>query len=184
MQRYRLAPELSRFTVQAFASGMLGFLGHSPTFGVRDFAGAVGFEGGTIDGMRLDLTVRADSLEVVDNVRPADRREIEGTLRGEVLEVTAYPEIGFVSADVSGAEVARGHYRVRIAGRLSLHGVTDPHAVNAEVLLFPDGVRVRGESVLRLSDYRIRPVTALGGTIRLRDEVKVSFNLAALPEGS
>ncbi|HZY84092.1 MAG TPA: hypothetical protein VFE78_04635 [Gemmataceae bacterium] len=39
MTRYRLGPELRQFTVQAFASGMLSFLGHSPTFAVRDFTG-------------------------------------------------------------------------------------------------------------------------------------------------
>ena len=41
MTRYRLGPELSQFTVQAFASGMLSFLGHSPTFAVRDCTGMV-----------------------------------------------------------------------------------------------------------------------------------------------
>jgi hypothetical protein len=33
---YRLNPGESRFTVQAFASGLLSFLGHSPTFAIRD----------------------------------------------------------------------------------------------------------------------------------------------------
>ncbi len=183
MTRYRLGPELSQFTVQAFASGMLSFLGHSPTFAVRDFTGSVAFAGGTIDTMRLELAVRAASLELLDKVRPSDRREIEGMMRGDVLEAEAYPEVRFVSEEVAGGPVAQGHYRARIAGRLSLHGVTQPHAVNAEVLHFADGVRLRGESLLRLSDYRIRPVTALGGTIRLKDEVKVAFNLAGLPEG-
>jgi polyisoprenoid-binding protein YceI len=184
MTRYRLGPELSQFTVQAFASGMLSFLGHSPTFAVRGFTGVVSFEGDTVNAMRLELTVRADSLELLDNVRPADRREIEGTMRGEVLETVAFPEIRFVSAEVSGEAVARGHYRARVAGQLALRGVTRPHAVNLEVLLFADGARLRGESGLRLSDYRIRPVTALGGTIRLKDELKVAFSLAALPEGT
>ena len=183
MTRYRLGPELSQFTVQAFASGVLSFLGHSPTFAVRDFTGAVAFAGGTIDTMRLELTVRADSLELLDKVSASDRREIEGTMRRDVLETTTHPEVGFASDEVSGSEAARGHYRARVAGRLALHGVTRPHAANAEVLLFADGLRLRGESLLRLSDYRIPPVTALGGTIRLKDELKVAFNLAGLPEG-
>jgi polyisoprenoid-binding protein YceI len=182
MTRYQLGPELSQFTVQAFASGMLSFLGHSPTFTVRDFTGTVAFEGNTINAMRLELTVRADSLELMDRVSAADRREIEGTMRRDVLETAAHPQVRAQSADVSGAEVARGHYRACVAGQLSLHGVTQPHPANVEVLLFADGARQRGESTLRLSDYRIRPVTALGATIRLKDELKVSFNLAGLPE--
>ncbi|HZY84091.1 MAG TPA: YceI family protein [Gemmataceae bacterium] len=133
--------------------------------------------------MRLELTVRADSLELLDKVSASDRREIEGAMRRDVLETAAHPQVAFVSTSVSGDAAARGHYRARIVGQLSLHGVTQSHTVNAEVLLFADGTRLQGESVLRLSDYRIRPVTALGGTIRLKDELKVAFNLAGLPEG-
>ena len=35
-----------------------------------------------------------------------------------------------------------------------------------------------------MSEFGIRPVTALGGTIKLKDELKLSFDLAALPEPS
>ena len=48
MTRYRLDPGQSRFTVQAFATGMLSFLAHSPTFAVRAFRGDV-----EIDGTRI-----------------------------------------------------------------------------------------------------------------------------------
>jgi hypothetical protein len=39
MVRYTLDPASSRFTVQAFATGLLSALGHSPTFAVREFTG-------------------------------------------------------------------------------------------------------------------------------------------------
>lgn len=181
--RYRLDPGESRFTVRAFASGMLAFLGHSPTFAVRDFSGAVRFEGGTADGLRLELNVRADGLALADPVKDADRHEIEGTMRRDVLETAAYPDVRYEADEASAETMAPGRYRVRIGGRLSLHGVTRPHPVDAELLVFDDGLRLRGESSLRVSDYRIRPVTALGGTIRLKDELRLSFDLAALPEG-
>jgi polyisoprenoid-binding protein YceI len=134
--------------------------------------------------MRLGLTVRADSLELVDNVRPADRQEIEGTMRQDVLETAAFPEVAFASDEVSSETVARGRYRVQVGGRLSLHGVVRAHPVAAELVVFDDGLRLRGESPLALSDYRIRPVTAVGGAIKLRDVLRVSFDLAAVPEGS
>jgi hypothetical protein len=34
-----------------------------------------------------------------------------------------------------------------------------------------------------MSDHRIRPVTALGGAIKLKDELSLSFDLVGLPEG-
>ena len=180
--RYRFDPGQSQFGVQAFAAGMLSFLGHSPTFAVRDFAGGLTTEGGTVTG--LALTVKAGSLQLVDSVSDKDRREIEETMRRDVLETAKFPTIAYEAAKVSADLVAQGRYRLRVGGRLSLHGVTRPQPVEAELLVFDDGIRLRGESSLRLSDYRIRPVTALAGTIKLKDELKVSFDLAGLPEGA
>jgi polyisoprenoid-binding protein YceI len=120
----------------------------------------------------------------VDAVRPADRAEIEDRMRLEVLETAAYPEIRFQSTEIATALVAGNRYRLRIVGLLSLHGVNNPHAFEAELLHYHDGVRLSGEFPLRLSDYRIRPVTALGGTIRLRDQLRVAFDIVAWREAS
>jgi polyisoprenoid-binding protein YceI len=182
--RYRLDPGLSRFTVQAFATGVLSLVGHSPTFAVTDYAGTASFDGGEVGGLRLELTVRADSLRLADDVRPADRQEIEGAMRRDVLASAAYPSVRYESAEVAAQAVARGRHRLRIGGRLTLHGVTRPQPLEAELLVFDDGVRLRGQSALRLSDYDNRPVTALGGLIKLKDELLLSFDSAAVPEGS
>jgi polyisoprenoid-binding protein YceI len=182
MIRYQFDPNRSQFQVQAFAAGMLSFFAHSPTFAVRDFSGGVQFEGGTVTGMRLRLVVNAGSLELLDRVRPADRAEIETRMRREVLEIATDPEIAFESAEVEAETIARGRSRLRIVGLLALHGVTRPQAAQAELVVYDDGIRLGGESRLLLSGYGIRPVTALGGTIRLKDELKVSFDLVGIPE--
>jgi polyisoprenoid-binding protein YceI len=181
--RYRFDPGRSRFTVQAFATGMLSFLGHSPTFAVADFSGSLSFPGGTLLGLRLELIVMADSLTLLDNVSPADRAEIEGRMRREVLETAAYPEIRFVSEDVTGQTLAPGRSRVRIGGPLTLHGVIRPQVLDAGLTVYDDGIRLAGGSVLRPSEFGIRPVVALGGAIRLKDELRLAFDLAAIPEG-
>jgi polyisoprenoid-binding protein YceI len=180
--RYRLDPGHSKFTVQAFAGGLLSFFAHSPTFAVRDFAGEVDFEDDAVESMRLQLAVKAGALALVDQVKAADRVEIEGRMRGEVLETAAYPEIRFEAAVRASERIEPGRYKVQLAGPLALHGVTREHQADVELLIFDDGVRLRGASPLRLSEYRIRPVTALAGAIKLKDELKVSFDLAALPE--
>jgi polyisoprenoid-binding protein YceI len=104
-------------------------------------------------------------------------------MRREVLESASYPEIRFEATVVAAEEASQGRYRLRLAGRLTLHGVTQSQEMGAELLVFDDGVRLRGESSLRMSDYRIRPVTALGGAIKLKDELRLSFDLAAIWEG-
>jgi polyisoprenoid-binding protein YceI len=179
---YRFDPSRCRFTVRAFATGVLSFFGHSPAFTVRDFDGTVRFEGGRVSGMRLRLVVRADSLELAGDAREADRQEIEGTMRRDVLETAAFPDVTYEAGDVATEAVSPGRYRVRMGGQLSLHGVRRAHPTDAELTVFDDGLRLGGQSPLRLSDYRIRPVSALGGTIKLKDELKVAYDLAAVLE--
>jgi polyisoprenoid-binding protein YceI len=179
---YRFDPNLSRFTVQALATGLLSFAGHSATFAVRQFSGTVTFEGGRVEGMQVEVVVQADSLELLDEVRPADRHEIESRMRAEVLETARFPQIAVHSNEVWAEAIAQGLYRLRIGGRLELRGVVRPHQAGAELLVFSDGIRLAGECPLHLSAHGVRPVTALAGAIRLKDELRVAFDVAAVPQ--
>jgi polyisoprenoid-binding protein YceI len=183
MARYRLDPPRSRFTLQAFATGLLSAFAHSPSFAVRDFDGVIRYDGGALERMALELTVQAGSLELEGRASESDRREIEGRMRDEVLETSRFCEIAYRAAAVEVAPLAPGRYRLRLGGELRLHGVNRRHQLDAELIAFEDGLRLRGDCPLRMSDYGIRPVTALGGTIRLRDDLRVAFDIGALPEG-
>jgi polyisoprenoid-binding protein YceI len=177
MIRYVLDPAQSRFTVQAFAQGVLSVFGHSPTFAVRAFTGELRFTPEALAEASLDLTVRADSLTLTDSVSAADRDEIESRMRKEVLETAAFPEIRFQSTEITASKIADNWYRLRIAGKLSLHGVTNAHKVEAQLRILEDRIRLSGDCTLRMPAYRIKPVSALGGAIRLKDELKVVFDL-------
>jgi polyisoprenoid-binding protein YceI len=179
MSHYKLDPGGSRFEAQAFATGALSFLGHSPTFSVGTFQGDLVLEEGEFKA--INLNVDAGSLRLEDRVKESDREEIERRMRDDVLETTAFPEIAFQANAIAVDEVAPGRYRLRIVGRMSLHGVTRPHRIEAD-LLMSEGFRLRGNTTLRMHDYGIKPVTALGGTIRLKDEVSLSFDFAGKKE--
>lgn len=183
-ERYRFDPSLSQFTAQAFATGLLSSFGHSPTFAVPVFQGELRFEGGQIAGLGLDLTVRADSLVLRDKLSESDQREIEERMRRDVLEVAAFPEITYQAADIPADAIGHGEFRLTIDGRLTLHGVTQPLPVGAVLRIFEDGLLLSGECSLCLSNYRIKPVSALGGTIKLKDELFLAFELFAPLEGS
>lgn len=180
--RYRFDPENSRFTVQAFGGGLLSFMAHSPTFAVRHFAGELRWQPNAAAESSLVLNVRADSLDQLDQVSPTDRAEIERRMHQEVLESAAYPEIRFEGMEITAAPIAPERFRLQIAGQLFLRGVTHPHTLASELNLYSDGVRLGGSFPLRLSDYQISPVTALAGMIRLKDQLKVAFDLVAWRE--
>jgi polyisoprenoid-binding protein YceI len=180
--RYRLDRNHSRLTAQAFAAGLLSFAAHSPTFAARDLAGELGLDPATAEGGWFRLAVRADSLELLDRVSPADRRDIEGRMRREVLETAAHPEVGFEAEALSARPAGEHEYQLTLDGRLSLHGLTRPHRVEGRLLVYDDGVRLSGAGPLRLGDYDIRPVTALGGAIKLKDQLRLAFDLVAWKE--
>ncbi|MBO0798599.1 MAG: YceI family protein [Blastocatellia bacterium] len=166
-------------TVQAFAKGLLSAFGHSPTLAVRGLAGEVEFDADAADTASLNLTVSADSLAVIDNISEADRREIERKTREEVLESARYPEIVFQPLQVLAQRTGEGQFHVRLNGHLSMHGVTRTQSIEAGVALTQNCLRAQGKTQLRQSDYRIEPVTALGGAIKLKDELELTFDIIA-----
>lgn len=174
---YRIEARRSRFIVRAFATGLLSVLGHSPTIAIRDFTGEVQFSPTHAEEASLRLRIKADSLEVTDEVSDKDRREIEQQMREEVLETSRYPEIVFESTRVAADKATEGQYRVQITGNLSLHGITRECTINAQVIASEDSLRANGEFPVRQSDFSIKPVSAVGGTIKLKDELKFTFDI-------
>jgi polyisoprenoid-binding protein YceI len=177
--RYQIDASRSRFIVRAFATGLLSAFAHNPTIAIHDFTGVAEFVPDTLERASLELRIKAISLEVVDNVSDKDRREIERQMREEVLEVDRYPEIVFESSDISTEKIMTGQYRAVINGRLNLHGVTRDCRISAQVIVSPDTLRANGEFPLRQGDFNIKKVTAVGGTIKLKDEMKASFDIVA-----
>ncbi len=181
--RYRIDAVQSQFNVRVVAEGMLSMFGHNPVIAICGFGGDARFQPGTFDSASLLMLVQAASLVVLDKVSDKDRREIERMMREDVLDVARYPEIMYASASVSTRETVRGIYDVGINGDLSLHGTTRQCPINAQVTIDGDILRARGEFALRQSDYNIKPISIAGGTLKVRDELKFSFDIKANKQG-
>jgi polyisoprenoid-binding protein YceI len=176
---YLIDPSASRLTVRAFAGGMLSGMGHSPTFIARDLAGQVTFDPESPGSASVRLRIGSASLAVLDSVSDKDRREIERTTSLEVLESPDYPEILFETSRAALAGGAGGPYQAVLDGVLTLHGTSLPLQVLARVYPLGDMLRAQGEVTLRQSDYRINPVSVAGGMLKVKDEVKLAFDLVA-----
>ena len=178
VDRYKIDPDVSRFTVQAFATGMLSALGHSPTLAVRDFTGEAEFDADDLDKAALHLKIKAGSLTVTDNnISDKDRREIERAINLDVLETARYPAIEFESSKVSASKAGDGQYWVNLLGELSLHGVRSSQPVSAHVSIQGNMLRAHGEFCVSQTAYGIKPVSIGGGSLKLKDELKCSFDL-------
>jgi polyisoprenoid-binding protein YceI len=176
---YRLDSSRSKFMIRAFAGGLLWFKGHDHFVQARDFAGEARLTPGSVSPASLNLSVRAASLAETREVFNAQQKKIiDGELRDIVLEPDNYPDITFKSTDVS-VDARGGLFRVKLGGDLTLRGVTRRVVIPAEVTLEGDALRARGEFNVKRSDFKVPATSAFHGTVRIRDRLKVSFDIVA-----
>lgn len=132
---------------------------------------------GTLDAKNGQLRLSVDSrqMQVLDPKLPPDKRQQvqERMLGPEVLDSTHFPEISFESTHVEhGPEGA-----LVVNGRFSLHGVTKPISIVAHVR----NGRYTGTFSLKQRDFNITPVSVAGGTVKVKDELAIEFDIATLP---
>lgn len=180
--RYVIDPRASRFTVQAFATGILSVVGHNPTIAIRDYDGDVQFVPGTYEKAFVQVKINASALEVLDEMKRGDREKLEHEMFNAVLDVARFPTVVYESRQVVVQKDGRGFLKVIATGDLAFHGVTHVHSVEARALDMDSVLRVFGDFTLRQSDYGIRQFSAAGGALRLKDELKFKFELVARRE--
>lgn len=172
----------SRFTVHAFATGVLSAFGHDPSIGITRFDGEIEFEPETYANFHLRLTLKTNDLEVLDEMKKDDRKRLEHLMYGEVLDVAHFPDAVYegkkATIEKIGSDMVLGH----VTGDLAFRGAIRPQALEARVKNMGDMLRISGEFVLRQSDYGIKPVSFAAGALRLKDELKFRFELVARQE--
>jgi polyisoprenoid-binding protein YceI len=178
--RYLIDVRGSTFNVKGSSTGVLSAFGHDPTIAIHDFWGDVEFSPGTasLEDARVLLHIRAGSLEVAGDINEKDRTEIQRRMLDEVLQANPYPEIFYECSRVTGSGNGE-RYWLALSGELTLKGVTRPAPVMTRVVVNDSSVRASGEFVVKMSDFGIPPVTAVGGAIRLKDELKCTFDIVA-----
>jgi len=181
--RYVIDTRASQFSVQAFASGLVAAIAHSPKITIRDWTGEVEVASGPLGNSSLKVKVKAASLEVLDELKESDRRELHRVMKIEVLETDRFPDIVFESTEVKLERQKEDLYKAVVGGKLSLHGITNDLDFAASVALGVDTARAYGTFMIRQTDYNIRIASIAGGTLKLQDELKFSFYAVARKQG-
>ena len=120
---------------------------------------------------KLRLSVDSRQMRVLDPQVSSDKRQQvqERMLGPEVLDSIRFPEITFESTHVEQEHEGR----IRVDGLLSLHGVTKPLSVLAQM----ENGRYTGRFALRQRDFGITPVSIAGGTVKVKDELTIEFDI-------
>jgi polyisoprenoid-binding protein YceI len=160
----------STLTVRVYKAGVFSALGHNHEIAAPITRGAVDTAAHSVE-----LEVKASALQVRDpDASAKDRGQIQSTMLGpEVLDAQRYPKIVFRSTDVEPAGAAAWNVR----GNLMLHGETRP--VNVKVRQVD--TQYEGSSHFKQTDFGIKPVKVAGGTIRVKDQIEIEFNIVLAP---
>jgi polyisoprenoid-binding protein YceI len=177
--RYLIDAAASRFTVQAFATGLLSAFGHNPTIGIGDYDGEIQFVPETYENASVRVTVRTAAMEVLDEMKRDDRQKLEQQMYEQVLDVKHFSTAVYAGKEITVQKLSNELLNADVSGELSFHGITQTHSFDARVTAMGTMLRISGEFSLRQSDYGIKPVSFAGGALRLKDELKFKFELVA-----
>jgi len=174
----------SQVLIQVEKAGLFGFAGHAHQVSATDVHGRVTFDPADLQHASVWLEFAAKALRVTGKDEPpADVVEVQKVMLGErVLNVARFSAIVFASRRISVTARTAGTADVVIDGDMTLHATTRPMTIRASVILDAGGrMTARGSFVLKQTDFGMVPVTAVGGTIRVKDELEIQFVLRTRP---
>jgi polyisoprenoid-binding protein YceI len=178
-EKFLLDKSGSRFTVQAFSAGLLSSFGHNPVIAIRDFDGEIKFVPETFEGACVSVSLRTRRMDVLDEMKSDDRKKLEQEMYEQVLKVEQFPAAEFESREIAVQKLGSDLLLAHAVGELSFHGVKCTLPIDARVTRMGTMLRVSGQFTLRQSDYGIKAVSFMGGALKLKDELKFSFEFVA-----
>jgi polyisoprenoid-binding protein YceI len=129
-----------------------------------------------IAARRVEMRVQTAALRVQDpNTSAGDKTKIQETMLGaDVLDAGRFPEIVFQSTSVQ----AEGASAWNVTGNLTLHGQTR----SVMVTVREQNGRYTGTASIRQTVFGIKPVKVAGGTVKVKDDLRIEFDIRLAPE--
>ena len=157
----------SKLTVFVYKGGLFSALADNHVINAPIASGTVA----TTPSPTIELVVNAADLVPLDpGLDQSKRAEVRTRMLGaEVLDTSRFPTIKFASTAIEPT----GSDQWKVSGSLTIHGVT-------KAVTFPvtrSGGRYRGETRIRQSDFGIKPIRIAGGTVSVKDELKIEFDI-------
>ncbi len=160
-------PARSVMTIHVFKSGLFSGFAHNHEIEARGMEGQVR----TTDNPQVSLRIDTRKIKVLDpDVSADDRSQIQQAMEGpKVLDIMRFPEIRFQSTSVS----QKTPNAWEVSGNLILHGKTRPVTVQVS----GKSSRYTGQVTVRQKDFGIEPISLFGGTVKVKDEVRIEFDI-------
>ena len=180
-QGYTVDTGASAVRIHVGKTGVFGFAGHEHEIAARA-EGTVVSDPADLARSSVSLTFDAKAIEVVASEdEPAkDVPKVQAVMIGpEVLDVSRFPAITFRSRSVAGKEISAGGFEIQVTGDLSLHGVARGLTLPMRVEVKEGTLTATGKTVLRHTDFGMKPVSAGGGTVKVKNEIGIDYRIVA-----
>jgi polyisoprenoid-binding protein YceI len=164
-------PDRSVITIHVGKAGLLSAAGHEHWVNAPISRGAINDSATP----RVEFTVETAKMRVKPDPKVDAKTEaqIQKDMEDMTLETARYREIAFQSSHIEKA--AEGEWRVD--GALSLHGVSKPIRLNVR----RDGDAYTGRTILKQTDFGIKPISIGGGAIKVKNEIEIEFRIYTRP---
>ena len=174
-------PAASSVRIHVGKSGAFSFAGHTHEVVAPALSGEVTADPGNLAASTVALTFEASALKVLPEGEPAgDAPKVEEAMRGsKVLDAARFPAVTFKSQRVSGRDAGGGAYDLELAGEIALHGVTRPITLPVHVEVSGDTLTASGKAVLRHDQFGMQPVSAAGGSVKVKNEIAIEYRIVA-----
>lgn len=156
--------EHSKMTVHVDKQGLFAFAADTHDVDTPIASGSFDAESKSVE-----LTIDANKMQVQG---PKNHDKVQANMIGpQVLDVEKYPKISFRSTIIDPESTT--HWVVN--GDLTLHGQTHPVTVQ---VVKSDDKHFTGSATIRQTEFGITPIKIAGGTVRVKDDVQVKFDVA------
>nr|WP_142280126.1 YceI family protein [Mycobacterium paraense] len=160
-------------SIRTGVTGRAARMGHRLTIAMTRWEATVAWAGA--EPVTAELAVDVDSFEVLHG---------EGGVKGlsgpekvlvksnalKSLDAKRYPEIRFAADTIDKADDG-----YRLTGKLHIRGKSRKHVIDLRTTDLGDEWRMSVESTVRQTDYGVKPYSLLMGSVKVADEVSVSF---------
>jgi polyisoprenoid-binding protein YceI len=178
---YAVDAGASSVRIHVGKSGALSFAGHKHEVVAPAVSGEIIADAADLAASHVTLTFQAGALKVLAEGEPAgDAPKVEEIMRGpKVLDAVRFPAITFKSQRVTGRKAGGGAYDLELTGELMLHGMTRSVTLPVHVEVAGETLTASGRATLLHDQFGMEPVSAAGGSVKVKNEMQVEYRLVA-----
>jgi polyisoprenoid-binding protein YceI len=161
----------STVTIHVGKAGLLSAAGHDHSIDAPISSGTI--REAPVPRVEFKIETAKMTVKPDPKVDAKTQATIQKDMEEMTLETRKFPEIAFRSTRVE--RLAEGQWKVE--GYLSLHGITKPVGLTVK----RTGSSYAAHTVLKQTDFGIKPISIGGGVIKVKNEVEIDFVIVPRP---